>query len=271
MIPSLLTDTVTFDIERAVHYALLWGLEGVELRSVGGANDRIPFVNESKVRSRLRESELPAVAVGPAAFITHVDDRAAWMNDLVQLDETLNLCKRLGCERVVVSSFKGQDGSIGDPSTSLKTAVDALQRAGRKAAQKGITLCVLNEQGYLAPHGAGLADLLDAVDSDAVMAAWSPAEALLSGEDPNDGLRAIADRVALVRCRNGASKGNGWEPRSIDSGEIDWSAQLALLASAGFDGPVCLEVEAEPQAKAGLHDATALIRMLREVRSQVNT
>lgn len=271
MIPSLLTDTVTFDIDRAVHYALLWGLEGVELRSVGRANDRVPFVNESKIRSRLRESELPVVAVDPAAFVTHVDDHAGWMNDLVQFDETLELCKRVGCDRVVVSSFKRQEGRGGDSSNRLQTAAEALRRIGEKAAKKGVTVCVLNEHGYLAPNGAGLAELLEAAGCEAVRAAWSPAEALLSGEDPNEGLGEIAGRVALVRVRNGIPKGNGWEARSIDSGEIDWPAQLDQLLAAGFDGPLCLEVEAEPQAKAGLRDATALIRMLREVRSRVKS
>ena len=53
MTPIWLTDTVTGDLDRALHYTSLWGLEGVELRTVGGPEDRVPFVNEAKLRRRL--------------------------------------------------------------------------------------------------------------------------------------------------------------------------------------------------------------------------
>ena len=63
MLTAWLTDTVTSDLDRALHYTLLWGLEGVELRTVGGAEDRVPFVNEAKLKRRLSEHELPVVAI----------------------------------------------------------------------------------------------------------------------------------------------------------------------------------------------------------------
>lgn len=270
MIPSLLADSVTYDIDRALHYCLLWGLEGIELRAVGGPNDRVPFVNESKIRARLLESEIPVVAVDPAMFVCNVNDRAAVLNDLAQFDETLRFCRRIGCSRVVVSSFREDEDGSAPPGNAaiedVKAAGDALRRAGEKAEKVGVTLCVLNEVGYLAQTGRVLADLLDAADCGAVQAAWSPAEALRAGENPSKGVHHLESRLSLVRCRNGIASGNGWEPRSIDSGEIDWPEQLQTLADFGFDGPLSLEVEAEPQAKIGLRDSTAIIRWIRAIK-----
>ena len=261
MIPALLADSVTYDVERAVHYALLWGLEGLELRAVGGPNDRVPFVNESRVRAHLLESDLPIVAADPATFLGGVGDRAALLNDLAQLPETLGFCRRIGCTRVVVSSFR-----VDGEDSNLDRAVDALRRAGEQASKNGVMICVLNEVGFAAPHGRGLARMLDAVGSGAVVAAWDPVEALRAGEDPGEGLQRLGGRVGLVRCHNGIVAGNGWEPRSIDSGEIDWPDQLERLAASGYDGPICLDVEAEPKPKIGLRDATTLIRWIRGLK-----
>lgn len=264
MTPSLLTDSVTYDLDRAVHYALLWGLEGLELRRVGGFNDRVPFVNEQKLKLRLVESELPVVAVDPGTFVGEIGDRAAWLNELAQLEEILQFCTRIGCERIVVSSFRGDgDGAFGQ-------AADALTTAGRQAGRTGIRLCVINESGYLAPTGALLAKLLNAVNLDAVGAAWDPVAAVRSGEDPNAGLEALDRRVELVRCRNGVQMGNGWEPRPIHNGEVDWSAQLRALVRVGFDGPLSLEVDVKPIAREGIRGASELIRLLRSASRDVN-
>lgn len=257
MTPSLLTDSVTYNLERAVHYALLWGLEGVELRSIGGMHDRVPFVNEHQLRLRLTESNLPVVAVDPGTFAGPIGDRAAWLNELAELKETLRFCRRIECPRVIVSSFRA------DEDEGWGRAVDALAAAGRQAAAAGVRLCVLNEEGCLAPTGSRLAELLDAVDLEAVQAAWDPAAAVRKGEDADEGLAALGRRVGAVRCRNVARAGNGWEPRPIDNGEVDWSAQIRALVRLGYAGPLTLEVDVEPAAAEGLRGATELIRQLR--------
>lgn len=267
MIPSLLSDTVTYDLERAVHYALLWGLEGLELRSVGGPNDRVPFVNEQKLKLRLIESELPVVAVDPGMFVGSVEDRSQWMNELLELDQTIEFCRRIGCDRIVVSSFlaegEGDDTSI---AAQLPRAADAIRRAALRAEGSGVRLCILNERGYLASTGAALTELIEEIDSDVAVAAWSPAEALIAGEDPAAGLDAVANHVALVRCRNVAVGNETWEARPLEDGDVDWFGQLGRLAQAGFDGPLCLEVDLEPVGKQGLYASREIIRLMRDVR-----
>ncbi len=260
MIPTLLTDSVSSDLGRAVHYALLWGLEAVELRSIGGPMNRVPNVNEQKVRRRLVENDLPAVAVVPNLFEGEIADRAGWLNDLATLDETLQFCARLDCPRIIVSSFLGVA-----TDAAVESAADALRRAGDRAARMNIELCVLNSEGGMASTGDVLAQLLEAAGHDAIRAAWDPAAAAMAGENPARALDALATNVGYVRCRNVGEAGNGWEPRAIDKGAVDWQIQLARLKEAGFDGPVSLEVALEPRAKTGLHDATALIGLIRSL------
>jgi sugar phosphate isomerase/epimerase len=260
MLPCWLTDTVTSDLDRALHYTLLWGLEGVELRTIGTAEDRVPFVNEGKLKRRLAANELPAVAVVPGMFEGPVAERTAWLNELAAFDETLQFCRRLGCPCVVVSAFAAGSGG------EQEQVVEALVRAGRAAAARGITVAVLNEYGMGYATGAALAGLLEAVNHPAVRAAWSPASALRGGEDPAAGLEALRRHVALVRCFDGESRAEAWTHRLPGEGSVDWPHQLAALVAAGFEGPISLEVHGEPRPKHGLWAATALIEMIRAAR-----
>ncbi len=267
MIPALLTDTVTLNLDRALYLTLLWGLEGVELRTIGGPSDRVPFVNEEKLRRRLLENELPAVAVVPGMFEGSVRDRRTWMNEVAAFDEVLSFCQRIECPCVVVSAFAAEE-----EGTPVEKAARALQMAGEKAADYGVYVAVLNEPESAFPTGKALAMLLQAVNHPAVGAAWNPGAALQAGENPAEGLQALAGRVFLVRCsdwRIDPERGV-WEPAPFGEGAVGWPAQLRLLREMNFAGPLSLEVHAEPRTKRGLHDATRLLQLLRQVRKPMS-
>ncbi len=272
MIPAWLTDTVTSDLDRALHYTLLWGLEAAELRTVGGPADRVPHVNEAKVERRLREDEILPAALVPGLFEGHAGRRAPWLNALATFDETLRLCERIRCPRVVVSAFRPSADAEGDAEGTsedvTEVAAEALRRAGRAAARRGIALAVLNEYGMAHATGASLARLLARVDHALVRAAWNPAAALRSGEDPARGLAALDGRVELVRCADGRDAGGTWRSLPLGEGAIDWPGQLLALHRQGFRGPVSLEITNEPRPTHGLRAATRLIRTLREVQRQ---
>jgi sugar phosphate isomerase/epimerase len=259
MLPAWLTDTVTTDLDRAVHYTLLWGLEGVELRTVGGLSERVPFVNEARLKRRLAAAELPVCAIVPGVFEGPVSDRVAWLNDLAVLEETCTFCHRVGCPLVVVSAFAAE--AVVDRSL----VAEALRRAGRTAARHRLNLAVLNEAGMAHPTGAAVAALLAAVDHPAVGAAWHPAAAWQSGEVPRVGLETLGRRVLLVRAADGRREAGEWVPQPLGQGEIGWQEQLSLLHVAGFEGPVSLEVHILPRPKTGLHDAAWLINTWRSL------
>lgn len=261
MLPVLLTDTVTSDLERALHYTLLWGLQGVELRTVGGVDERVPHVNQTQVKQRLASDEMLPAAIDPSMFEGPVSQRVAWLNELAGFDETLRFCERLACPRIVVSPFARE------AQADLGAAADALRQAGEAASTYGHTIAVLNGADTARPTGQALAALLDAVDHPFVQAAWSPAAALQVGEDPAEGLAALGDRVTLVRCRDGRQTAEGWMELPFGEGAIDWPAQLRQLNESGFSGPLSLEVRVEPKPKWGLRSATALIRLVRAVRT----
>lgn len=262
MVPVWLTDTVTSNLNRALHYTQLWGLHGMELRTVGGPDDRVPFVNEKQIRQQLEGSELLLASVVPSMFEGPVSDRAAWMNDLIRLEETLELCGRVGCPRVTVSPFAAE------PGADVELMVDALTQAGEKAAANDILLAVRNGPETACPTGQALAELLSKVDAPNVRAAWNPVGALRAGEDPYDGLTALSGLVTLVRCSDGYVENDQWVDCALGEGDVGWRAQLEHLSAQGFRGPISLEVYVEPRPEHGLRGATTLIRMIQDVRAR---
>ncbi|WP_245846054.1 sugar phosphate isomerase/epimerase family protein [Longibacter salinarum] len=262
MLPVWLTDTVTNDLGRALHYTELWGLEGVELRTVGGAEDRVPRVNESKISNALESSGKFLSAIVPSMFEGPVSDTAAWMNDLVTFDETLNFCDRLRCPRVVIPPFAAEE------DVSFDRMADALRRAGARAEAHDVLVCVHHGTETGCRTGVELASLLAMVDHPNVRATWDPVASLRAGERPAEGLEALGERIAHVRCADGRITDGYWEDTAFGEGDIDWFHQLRGLYSVGYVGSLSLEVYVEPRPKYGLRAATTLIHMIRDVQRE---
>jgi len=256
MLPVLLTDTVTNDLARAAELALLWGLEGLELRTVGGPDNRVPHVNEAAVADRLWEENLPVPAIAPSVFEGLAEARPVWLNELAMLDDTFRFAERIEAELLVVSGFTADD------THDHATAVEALRRAGDAAAKAGMRLAVLNEAPMAHATAGDVADLLEAVDHPQVGAAWSPVDAWQVGEAPTDGLAALGDRLWHVRCADGVMGAGGWQDTQLGEGEIGWPSLIQQLHATGYTGAISLEVYVEPRRKAGLHMATRLLELI---------
>ncbi len=262
MIPAWLPDTVTRDIDRAMHYTMLWGLEALELRMIGSS--RVPHViNEEKLSRRLLEYDVAVASIIPGLFEAPLSARLEWMNDLLLLDDCIDFCKRLHCTRMVVSGFAPEDEK--DASTALDRVAEILRQAAEKVHQAGITLAVINESDMLISTGAQLARLLAHVDHPACLAAWSPAEALRAGENPADGAQLLGERITLVRFRDGRFRGDTWQETLPGEGDVGWPEHLHQLHDQGFDGVLSMELLLKPAGKKGLQAATRMLQWMRQV------
>ena len=261
MLPVLITDSVSDDLARALGYALLWGLEGVAVRTVGG--ERVPFVNEAALRRRLEDSEMPLAAVDPGLFEGSARSRAVWLNDVAAFDETAAFCQRLGCRVVRTGALAGVHA--GD-STDATARADALRMLGDAASRHGLRLAVRNDAATAISTGADLGALLVQVNHPAVGADWHPLEAAHAGEHPVQGLEALL-AAASVFCVAVADEQTADDGARVDAvvgaGELKWAEQLGRLAAAGYDGPLALAVPGRPAGPAGLASATALVRLVR--------
>ncbi len=251
MIPVWRTDTVTSDLDRALRYTFLWGLEGLVLRTMDSEEERVPHVNEEKLRRRMREENIPVAAIDPGIFEGPFGKPATWLNEIAEGRETFAFCSRIGCDRVIISSF-----ALGDSLPDLSGIAEAIRRAGEAAADFDCQLLVRNARDTNAVTGRDLAELLIAVDHPAVRAAWNPVEAKRGGEDPLKGLDALEHRVGMMILPDTGIEGDL-------APAVDFEEQLSTLTGRGFDGPVCLEIVTEPKPTTGLSAGTRLVRAMR--------
>jgi len=261
MIPVWLTDSLTTDLDRALHYTQLWGLEGVELRTVGKAGDRVPFVNERKLISRLMDTEMALAAIQPGIFEGPASDHGARLNEIAALQDSLAFCGRTRCPIILTGGFVSGDGE------DLHRAADLMKRAGDRVGHTGVTLVVQHERGALFETASQLAEVLDRVAHPHVKAAWNPAEALQAGETAQVGLEALAPHIALVRVRDGSLRDGRWEESIPGQGSLAWPSLLRTLFLRGFNGPLSLESRIEPRPRAMLHAATFLVEAAHELHS----
>lgn len=263
MLPVLLTDTVTTDLDRALHYVTLWGLEGVDLRFVGSEGERVPHVNEARLIRRLGESDLPIAAINPGLFEGPVERRAAWMNELQLLKEAVAFCRRTGCRNIVVSAFEKTSDDLGMLAGARAQAAEVFSEAGKIAAAADLHLLVLNERETLCETARETARLVMDAGGAGLGAAWSPAEALAAGEGPEAGWQEIQEIAGLVRVRDYDERGTDWIDVLPGTGALPWDFLIRLMAGQGYAGPVSLEVHPTPKPQIGLRAATSLVGYIR--------
>ena len=150
-------------------------------------------------------------------------------------------------------------------------AADALRQAGERVARDGLRLAVRNDAATAVATGAALAALLAATDHPAVGADWRPADALLAGEAPGEGLAALGRAPLCVGVRDGVpdvAADGGWARAVVGEGAVGWGGHLAALARTRFGGPLVIDEVPHPVRSAGLASATALIQAARRARSE---
>lgn len=279
---GLWMNSFTTDLERALHYTMLWGLDGVELGVL--KKNRVPNINQAQLRHHLGleqkaqedeglddmwdddeeededEEPLTITAIAPGIFECPISDKLAWLNDLMLLDDSIRFCERYGCTHILISSFAAE------VSPNEAAMINAFRKAGDKAMAHGITLCVLNEAGMNAETGEQLAEILSQVNHPQVKAAWQPIIALQAGASPQTGVEALGNKVALVRVHNGTQKGKRWQHTPLDAGSILWEQQIRTLLQNQFAGVFNLGVFSDEKGKQGLRDATFLIQTIRKVK-----
>ncbi|MEO0557131.1 MAG: TIM barrel protein [Bacteroidota bacterium] len=254
------TDTVTSDASRALHYTLLWGLEGVVLRTIGTADERVPFVNEGALRRRLDADEVPIFAIDPGLFEGSLSARVSWMNELASFDDIAAFCRRHAVPLVLVGALAAESCGYSEADAAL-----AIRQLGDAAARASVEVAVRNERGTALQTGAELASLLGAVSHPAVCADWRPFDAMSTGEDPDHGLQALmqATRVACMTVHDAAPDGT---PTVPGQGQIDWETQLHALATSGWDGLVNVQVWGRPSGTFGLHASSSVISAVRRAK-----
>lgn len=255
-------ESVTRRMSEITSTALLWGFDALELRSVGGPEDRVPHVSERLIRTSCMEADLTVAALDPEFFTGPVEEKAAWMNELAMLPDVIRLARRLGKPGIILGSLEHNDGD--DRSEAAAALERIFGEASRLAGREGLVLHV--RMGH-ARHAAIVRDAILSVGSDGFRP-MSEIGITLSEDEAAEspwtsGDIHIPDQVRDATYVRLIYRGSP----TVSLGEADGLRDLfqdiaERLKEFGSATDVCLEFEHRPDPASGLRVSTAFVRAM---------
>jgi L-ribulose-5-phosphate 3-epimerase len=136
-----------------------------------------------------------------------------------------------------------------DVRREIEEAGDALRGLAALAARHGVELGYHNHAGYIGGPVWDVARVMDALDPRSAGYYFDVRHAVAEGGDAGwrSALLYAAPRLKMVAIKDffWEKTGGAWKQRNcpLGQGMVDWPAFFAILAGAGFQGPVSLHLE----------------------------
>jgi sugar phosphate isomerase/epimerase len=195
---------------------------------------------------------------------------------------------RLGVERV--NSFIGRDPAKSVEANwerFLEVWPPLVRLAEEQGVRIGIENCPMLFTGDEWPGGKNLAispaiwrRMFEAIPSRHFGLNYDPSHLVWQQMDPIRPIRAVADRLVHVHAKDVrvdrerlndvgilATPLEYHTPKLPGLGEVDWPAFFAALTDAGYDGPVCVEVEDRAYEGSLADRRRALVQSARFLRN----
>jgi sugar phosphate isomerase/epimerase len=179
-----------------------------------------------------------------------------------ELGRWIEAASRLGHDLLRITG--GSPASRGDEPAEVlvERLVGPVRRAADHAGDRGVRLAIEN-------HGdlrvADILALIEAVNRPATLGVCLDNVNLIRvGDDMTEGTRALAPHTLLVQLKDrepgDPAVWGGPVSTALGEGVADLDGLIAILADAGFDGPVCVEL-----ASLGPTDVDELLMIERSI------
>lgn len=128
-------------------------------------------------------------------------------------------------------------GDVGTPDDVARRLEPTLERAD----ELGVTIALETHDDLSSAQL--VADLLRRVGSPSFSAVWDLHHPYRVGESPQDVVRALGTRIALVHVKDARRSGDGWELVALGDGEVPVRESLGVLHEVGYEGWLTVEWE----------------------------
>ncbi|MBX3385043.1 MAG: sugar phosphate isomerase/epimerase [Phycisphaeraceae bacterium] len=225
-----------------------WGYEGVELRTFGDDSRQFacdPALSDpAKVLRTFSERGIEILSLATSLSFDArfsgppVIGRALFDQDrsIREGRRAIDLANALGCPIVRVFGFRipARESRV----SALARITDRLKQVLDQADRTGVRLAL--ENGGSFGKVSEVVELLDACDSPLLGVCYSNAAAMLAGEDPVAGVKALGDRIISARVRDAI---NG-VPCLLGEGDLKARAFGEALMERGLSIPLIFEHDA---------------------------
>jgi L-ribulose-5-phosphate 3-epimerase len=156
------------------------------------------------------------------------------------LSDLVRLAGDLGAPGVIMGPGKPNPLLPASREELLSHFLEGLQQLSRLAETHGTAIWIENMPFSFLPEARGVAEVLENFGDGTVGAVFDLANAYFIGEDLREGLACMRPRLRLVHVSDTGRK--VFEHAVLGSGTMPIEPIPALLAEAGYERPVMLEI-----------------------------
>ncbi|MFP4358137.1 MAG: sugar phosphate isomerase/epimerase family protein, partial [Puniceicoccaceae bacterium] len=220
-----------FDVDQFLREVKELGMTGIEARF-----NNVFTIAPSNLKTKLREYGLQATAVGASVtaepYAPNVEDYQAQIRAAAELEAPLLM---------VCGGFLANNRRNTYPADYDRFA-DSLGAAIEFAAGHGVTLAFHPHRGCIVETIAETRMMVDRLPE--LKLCIDTAHLASSGEDAAKFAETFADRIVHTHIKDyDSSTLQFCEPGTGDSPLCDIRAVLEILRGAGYEGPLCLELD----------------------------
>jgi sugar phosphate isomerase/epimerase len=219
-------------MKTAFEHIAMAGYDGIEISAIDGMSEHLVLARWREIVPEIRK----------LAQDCHLELLA--MENPSQDPERMELAFQAAVEAGIPMINIGPGGKTGDEAT-LQQSLDSIGRLAQRAEHYGVTLCVKAHVGAAIYNTPTTLKLMEAVNSPAFGIDMDPSHIYRANENPVEAITAVVKRVKHVHIRDckGRQQGPGKpEDQANGRGDIDLVGYIRALHTAGYTGPVDLEI-----------------------------
>lgn len=243
-------DEIGPDLETQLDVLDELGIGHLDLRGVEGTN--VLDLTEDQVERvgrALDEHDVGVTSIGSPIGKIGINDE--FEPHFERFETALEHAAQFQAPYVRVFSYYIPDDE--NPAEYREEVLRRMETKASRAAEVGVTLVHENEKDIYGDTPSRCRDILAAVDSPHLRAAFDPANFLEIDVDPYpDALCQLVEYVEQLHVKD-AIKGERGEIRPAGEGDGNLPAILDVLADRGFVGPVSLEPHLEVAGAMSKH------------------
>jgi sugar phosphate isomerase/epimerase len=188
------------------------------------------------VKARLDQRGVKVSSIGSPIGKIPIEEH--FTPHLIAFRRALDVARMLQAPYIRIFSFFMPEGA--DPARYREQVLDRLEQIVRLAEGAGVTLLHENEKHIYGDTPARCHDILTAIDSPLLRAAWDPANFVQCGVRPfSDGFELLRPFIAYVHVKDALLASGAVTPAGQGDGQ--WPETIAALRASGFDGFFSLE------------------------------
>jgi L-ribulose-5-phosphate 3-epimerase len=239
----------TYNREEAFAGIAEAGYRSVELTAVEGWTEHVDLdADTAELRARLAHYDLEPVVLSGHSDLTTSDGLAYGI-------KAVRWCAGYGLP--VMNTAIGGHASQEENESAFLANIEAL---AAEAEDAGVDVA-LEIHGDIMASGARTLPLLERIGHPRIKVAYDTGNCEFYGDvKAVDDIAAIAPYLANVHLKDHRGGKGVWDFPEPGGGTIDFSAVLGLLESAGYSGPLSVEIEFQGEPWPPLADVTAAMQ-----------